>query len=67
MHHSYDTLTWRDAGEGWTQARVELAKGDTAWNPASTKPERAIHGPAIVVYERSRSSINAYVEDPADR
>jgi hypothetical protein len=65
MHYTNADLTWTDAGEGWTIARVELAKGDTAWNPASSKAENAIHGPAVVTYHRSRASITAYVDDPA--
>lgn len=62
-HHGYDSLAWVPVGEGYEEAIVVLKKGDSAWNPASTKPERAIYGPATVRYERSRMSITAYVED----
>jgi hypothetical protein len=31
-----------------------LGADDTAWNPASTKPERAVLGPCKVTYRRYR-------------
>jgi hypothetical protein len=46
-------LPWKHVGKGWFRATIELAKGDTAWNPASTK--RVIYGPCTVQYERGPS------------
>ena len=50
MHHGYDDLRWEEWSEGWKRATVLLLRGDTAWNPASTKG--VIYGPATVTYER---------------
>lgn len=41
---------------------IELEEGDTAWNPASTKPERQIHGPATVRYLLHPSGINFTID-----
>lgn len=65
-HYQMADLEWVDlGGTGWRRASVTLDKGDTASNPASTKPERVIHGPAVVTYEAAprNSSITAHVED----
>lgn len=64
MHHDLKDLDWSDVGNGWTRAVVELKKGDTAVNPASTKPERVLRGPALVIYDRHRTSIQVTLEDP---
>lgn len=50
-------------GDGWTRHIVQLAKGDTADNPASTKGP--IYGPAFVVYDCHRSGISVAVLDSA--
>lgn len=44
-------------GNGWTRQIVELERGDTADNPASTKGP--IYGPGVVVYDTSASGITA--------
>ena len=33
-------------------AVVKLGKHESAWNPASTKPERSVFGPATVTYRK---------------
>lgn len=48
-------------GEGWTRHIVELAKGDTADNPASTKGP--LYGPGFVTYDISPQGTTAYEED----
>lgn len=64
MHYALKDLEWDSPDDaGWSRASVTLERGDTASNPASTKPERAIHGPAVVTYERTRAGINVIVED----
>lgn len=63
MHYAHADLAWVPIDATYHEARVVLKKGDSAWNPASTKPERVIWGPATVTYERSPSQIVAYVED----
>lgn len=57
-HTNYDDLNWIDKGD-FAEAQVELAKGDSAWNPGSTN--HPICGPAFVVYERRNSGISGYV------
>lgn len=42
-------------GEGWTRHIVELAEGDTADNPGSTK--HPVYGPCVMVYDVARSGI----------
>lgn len=60
-HVGYDDLDWKDIGDGWERTEVELASGDSAWNPTSTK--NVIWGPAKVTYERGPSlSVTALVE-----
>lgn len=55
MHYSQDQLDWKPIGDdGYESVSVQLARGDTAWNPGSTKPERSIFGPCTVTYERWR-------------
>jgi hypothetical protein len=66
MHYAFEDLPFVPGGSGWSYATVALKPGDTAFNPASTKPERVIHGPAKVTYERSRAQIVAHVEDSDD-
>lgn len=50
-HYALDTLTWRDLGNGWTEATVWVAEGSTADNPASTKGP--LYGPARITYQRA--------------
>jgi hypothetical protein len=64
-HWSLAELDWQDIGKGWTRARVELAEGDSAVNPASTKEENVLRGPMVVEYDRSRSGISVYI-NPED-
>lgn len=53
-----------DIGGGWTRHIVQLDKGDTADNPASTKGP--IHGPGLVVYDRHHTGITVHEYDNAD-
>ena len=53
MHFDPDQLDWQPIGDGWQRAELRLGRGDSAWNPASTKPERAIWGPVVVTYDRA--------------
>jgi hypothetical protein len=48
-------------GGGWTRHLVELDKGDTADNPASTKGP--IYGPSFISYDISPSGITVHVEE----
>jgi len=50
-------------GNGWTRHIVELAEGDTADNPCSTKGP--IYGPAFVTYDCHRSGITVHVDNNA--
>jgi hypothetical protein len=59
MHTGYDDLVWEDLGDHWERAIVVLEKGDTAWNPGSTK--HVIYGPCTVTYERHPSGITGYI------
>jgi hypothetical protein len=52
-----------DLGEGWTRYIVQLAKGDTADNPSSTK--RPLYGPAFVVYDVAHTGITTHVHKDA--
>jgi hypothetical protein len=56
-----------NAPHGLSQPRrvtLELLKGQSAWNPASTKPERSIYGPATVRYsEYTDGGIEAVVTE----
>ena len=63
MHYGLHDLEWEDVGNGWERAVGKLADGDSATNPASTN-RPAIHGPAVVTYERHRTGMNIYVEEP---
>lgn len=60
-HVGYDDLKWERVDDHWEEAVVDLNKGDSAWNPASTK--HVIYGPATVRYQRSRAQIVAHVGD----
>lgn len=51
MHIDPDQLDFHPSGGGWERAVLVLGKGDTAWNPASTK--HVIYGPARVTYVRA--------------
>jgi hypothetical protein len=63
MHYALEDLDWVSLGDtGWERASVTLEKGDTATNPASTKEENVIHGPALVSYDRHRTGITVHVE-----
>jgi hypothetical protein len=46
---------------GTAKVTIYLTKGDSAWNPASTK--NLIYGPAEVMYEEMPDgAINAYID-----
>ncbi len=51
-------------GNGWTRHIVELQEGETADNPASTKGP--LYGPALVVYDVSRTNIHVHVHKDAE-
>lgn len=59
-HVGYDDLNWETVEPGYEEAVVELDRGDSSWNPASTK--NVVWGPAKVTYVRRPSGITAYVE-----
>lgn len=50
-----------DIGNGWTRHMVQIAKGDTADNPSSTKGP--IYGPAFIVYDVHASGIRTQLFD----
>jgi hypothetical protein len=50
-----------DHGNGWSFAGIVLKRGETAWNPASTKGP--IHGPGLVEYHMHYTGIKVYEED----
>jgi len=52
-----------DIGENYRKHELYLAAGDTAWNPTSSKPERAIRGPAWVTYVIHPSSVQVQVHN----
>lgn len=54
-----------DKGNGWTFAEVDLAKGETAWNPTSGKGP--LHGPVKVVYEIHPSGITVRLHGEGPR
>jgi hypothetical protein len=60
-------LDWIDIGHRWERASIYLERGETAPNPASTKPERQIHGPATVTYDRHPTQILIHVEEGPQR
>lgn len=45
-----DSLNAEPWANGMRSHTVVLAEGDLTWNPASTKPERALRGPGQVTY-----------------
>lgn len=61
VKHRY--IPGHSLGGGWTRHIVELAEGDTADNPASTKGP--IYGPAFVVYDCHKTGITVHVHDDA--
>lgn len=63
VDYKLDDLDWVPLGHGWERAAVLLERGDTASNPASTKEENVLRGPASVTYDRHRSGIHVIVED----
>lgn len=65
MHHSSTSIIHRFShdpeNEGLPDTKghpavvvVKLAEGESSWNPASTKPERSVYGPATVTYRKYR-------------
>ena len=54
-----------DIGGGFTIAGVELQRGDTTWNPASTKGP--LYGPSLVEYVMHYSGIQVHEFDLNDR
>lgn len=51
MHIDPDQLDFQPTGGGWERADLTLGRGDSAWDPSSTK--RVIYGPARVRYVRA--------------
>ena len=61
-HH---ILNGHDLGGGYTRYLVQMAEGDTADNPCSTKGP--IYGPAFVCYDVHRSGISVQIyNDPGE-
>lgn len=49
-----------DESNGYAIARFRLSRGQSAWNPAGTRSDRAdLVGPASVVYERQHGRVTA--------
>jgi hypothetical protein len=60
IHYSEQAVRERavDVGEGYFMAGLVLHRGDTAWNPASTKGP--LYGPSLVEYELHFTGIRIY-------
>lgn len=50
-----------DFGDGYSLAPVVLQRGETAWNPASTKGP--LFGPSLIEYRFTPSNIEVFKED----
>lgn len=50
-----------DVGGGWSITGLLLARGDTAWNPASTKGP--LYGPSLLEYRLHHSGIDIMEHD----
>src|SRR4051812_9742699 len=63
-HYDADDVRERavDVGGGWTVAGLLLDRGDTAWNPASTKGP--LYGPSMVEYRLHHTGIDVVEVDP---
>lgn len=46
-------------GSGYSLAEFRLPKGQTAWNPRSTKAEKALRGPIVLRYLIHASGVDA--------
>lgn len=52
-HITPTELDWRELGNGWSAARVELADGESAWAPVGAG--NVVAGKATVTYTRAPS------------
>lgn len=50
-----------DIGHNWSVTAVVLKRGETAWNPASTKGP--LFGPSLLEYNMHTSGIEVHEED----
>lgn len=63
-HHRGEVLEALGRVAPGEPVQVTLGEFDTAWNPASTKPDSEITGPALVTYRRYvDGGVDAHVQD----